>query len=73
MPFLKLASESHRQEQAWFVQSQRKFGIGVETDRHQEGACGSHPEDIIFRSYLGYGGAGIEVGYLSQKHKKKGI
>lgn len=27
--------------------------------------CDSRPEDIIFRSYLGYGGAGIEFGYLS--------
>ena len=33
--------------------------------------CDSRPEDIIFRRNLGYGGAGIEVGYLSQKHKKK--
>jgi len=68
-----LTSESCRQDQASFVQSQRKFGIGVKTDRHQEGICDSRPEDIIFRSYLGYGGAGIKVGYLSQKHEKKGI
>lgn len=49
------------------------LGVGVKTDQHQEGICDSRPEDIIFRSYSGYGGAGIEVGYLSQKLKKKGI
>jgi len=67
-----LNSESCRQDQASFVQSQRKFEIGVKTDRHQEGICDSHPEDIVFRSYLGYGGAGIEVGYLSQNIRRKG-
>jgi hypothetical protein len=36
--------------------SGKLLGVGVKTDRHQEGICDSRPEDIIFRSYSGYRG-----------------
>jgi hypothetical protein len=66
-----LASEE-LQVRPHFVRSiSEEMLVRVETDRHQEGICGSRPKDKIFSSCLGIGRAGIEVGNLSQGVKKK--